>query len=481
MSTIRVNLSAQPSASKDLALEQPDLDLPPGPFHLELIKPSHYDDDGYVIQWWKAWIPSNTLACLYAIARDCAERRVLGPEVDIRVNAYDEYHTVLPIGAMINRFKANAKRGLVCLVGVQTNQFPRALDIARQFRRHGIQVAIGGFHVSGIMSMLPELTDDLREALDEGICLFAGEAEGRFDEFVQAAAGNRLQPIYNYMHDLPGLDGAPTPYLPLEEIKKYAGTLGTFDAGRGCPFTCSFCTIINVQGRKSRFRSADDVERLVREQAAQGVQRFFITDDNFARNKNWEPIFDRLIKLREQEGFNTNFLVQMDTLVHKIPRFIEKAVKAGLVKAFVGLENINPDNLKAASKGQNKLTEYRRMFQAWREHGMVTYAGYILGFPNDTPESIARDIQTIQRELPVDILEFNILTPLPGSKDHQDMWKAGQWMDPDMNKYDLEHVTQAHPQMSADAWYGAYMDAWTRYYSWEHIETMLKTRDRERY
>ena len=68
-----------------------------------------------------------------------------------------------------------------------------------------------------------------------------------------------------------------------------------FDAGRGCPFSCSFCTIINVQGRKSRARNADDVERLVRADLAQGVHNFFITDDNLARNQNWEAIFDRLI------------------------------------------------------------------------------------------------------------------------------------------------------------------------------------------
>jgi len=64
-------------------------------FVVELIKPSHYDDDGYVIQWWKSWIPSNSLACLYGIATDLAQRRALGPEVAIEIQAYDECHTVI--------------------------------------------------------------------------------------------------------------------------------------------------------------------------------------------------------------------------------------------------------------------------------------------------------------------------------------------------------------------------------------------------
>ena len=111
-----------------------------------------------------------------------------------------------------------------------------------------------------------------------------------------------------------------------------------------------------------------------------------------------------------------------------------------MTRVFIGLENINPDNLKAAKKPQNKITEYRKMLLAWKAQGIFTYAGYILGLPADTPESIRRDIEIIQRELPLDILEWFILTPLPGSEDHQVLWRKGVDMDPDLNNYDFEHV-----------------------------------------
>src|SRR5262249_53299184 len=146
--------------------------------------------------------------------------------------------------------------------------------------------------------------------------------------------------------------------------------------------------------------------------------------------------------------------MQVDTLCHKIPNFVEKAARAGCRKVFIGLENINPANLKGASKGQNQITEYRAMLQAWRRVRVLTFAGYILGFPHDTPESIARDIKVIQRELPIDILEFFILTPLPGSQDHKELFVKGTSMDPDMNNYDSEHVTTAHPHMTAEQWAG---------------------------
>ena len=265
-------------------------------------------------------------------------------------------------------------------------------------------VVIGGFHVSGCLAMLPELPPDLREAMALGITLFAGEAEGRFEELLQAAHAGTLAPLYNYMKDLPGLEGAATPDLPLDVVRRTSGTRTSFDAGRGCPFLCSFCTIINVQGRKSRARSADDVERIVRANLAQGVRNFFITDDNLARNQNWEPIFDRLIKIREEEGERFHIVAQVDTMAHKIRGFIQKAARAGVNRVFIGLENINPKSLEQARKGQNQITEYRAMLQAWHAVGALTYAGYILGFPGDTPASIERDIRIIQRELPIDIL-----------------------------------------------------------------------------
>lgn len=444
------------------------------PFHVELIKPSHYDDDGYVIQWIKAWIPSNSLATLYGLTLEAAEQHALGPELGIQVQAYDETNSVIPIQRIIRRIRKAEGQGLVCLVGVQSNQFPRAMDMARAFRSAGLQVAIGGFHVSGCLAMLPRLPAELQEALDLGITLFAGESEGRFIDLLRAAKDRSMAPIYNFMDDLPSLEGQRMPYLPPKVARRYAPMPGTFDAGRGCPFLCSFCTIINVQGRKSRFRSPDDIERLLRANLAHGIRHYFITDDNFARNRNWEPIFDRIAAVREELGVKFNFTIQVDTLCHKLPGFVDKARQAGVSRVFIGLENVNPDNLKAANKKQNKIGDYREMLIAWQRKRVTTYCGYIIGFPSDTPQRIAEDIETIKRELPLDILELFCLTPLPGSADHKALVEQGIAMDGDLNIYDLEHVCTAHPRMTKQAWLGAYRDAWDRYYSMEHLETLMR-------
>jgi len=135
-----------------------------------------------------------------------------------------------------------------------------------------------------------------------------------------------------------------------------------------------------------------------------------------------------------------------DTMAHKIRGFIAKAGRAGVTRVFIGLESINPDALKGARKGQNQITEYRAMLQAWHRVGTLTYAGYILGFPGDTPASIERDIRIIQRELPIDLLEFFVLTPLPGSADHKKLHLAGVEME-----RDLFHRNACRPKRNGTA------------------------------
>ncbi|WP_271895317.1 B12-binding domain-containing radical SAM protein [Candidatus Phyllobacterium onerii] len=443
-------------------------------FQLILIKPSHYDDNGYVIRWWRAMIPSNSLAALYGIALDCADREVLGADTAIDITVIDETNTRVNIPMLLDQFRRNDNFGMVALIGVQSNQYPRALDIARPFRDASLPVAMGGFHVSGCLAMLDGSAVGLDACRKMGIAMFAGEAEGRLETVLRDAASGQLQSLYNFMNDLPSIDGAPVPFLPKRYIEHTLGLSASFDAGRGCPYQCSFCTIINVQGRKSRFRSADDVEKLVRLNWANGIHKFFITDDNFARNKEWEAIFDRLIALKEKEAIPLGLMIQVDTLCHRIENFIEKAKRAGVTRVFIGLENVNPDNLIAAKKAQNKITEYRKMLLAWKEQGIMTLAGYILGFPADTPETIRRDIAIIQEELPIDVIEFFCLTPLPGSEDHQVLWKSGVEMDADLNIYDVEHVCTAHAKMTKREWEAIYREAWLLYYTPKHMKTLLR-------
>jgi uncharacterized radical SAM superfamily protein len=443
------------------------------PFHVFLIKPTRYDDEGYPIQWWRSIVPSNTLACVAALVEDAKSRDAAGPDAEIVLHTIDEMNAEVSTGEIVACFRTPGQRAMVMLAGVQTNQYPRAMDIARPLRAAGVPVCMGGFHVSGCVSMLGAEAEELSIARSLGVSLFAGEAEeGRIDEVLRDGFSNSLKPLYNYLGDTPSLEGAPTPILPLEVLNR-SMRWSSIDLGRGCPFECSFCTIINVQGRRSRFRTVSDLERVVRENQALGIRHLFVTDDNLARNRAWETYASRLIQLQETDNIHLRFIVQVDALAHRVPGFVDKMYQAGAHVIFIGLESINPDNLESVNKRQNRIEEYREMLLAWKRHGCVTVCGYIVGFPHDTKESILRDIDIIKRELPIDLLFLNYLTPLPGSEDHKKMHTAGAWMDPDFNKYDLNHRVTQHAQMSGQEWEEAYREAHRRFYSFEHMERIF--------
>ena len=204
------------------------------PFHFVMIKPSHYDDDGYPIQWLRSAIPSNTLACLFALADDARQRRVLGPDVDLHLHTYDETNRRVRPARIMRMIRKQGGRALIGLVGVQSNQFPRAVDLARPFIAGGLPVCIGGFHVSGCISMLEEMPDEMKAAQALGISFFAGEAEeNRLDQVLRDAWNGSLAPLYNHMKELPALAGEPPPILPRKHVRRTAGSLSSIDLGRG--------------------------------------------------------------------------------------------------------------------------------------------------------------------------------------------------------------------------------------------------------
>lgn len=441
-----------------------------------LIKPSKYDDDGYVIRFWKGVLPSNTLNVLHGLTEDVKERRVFG-DLPIDVLTYDETAEKIPIKKIIRGARRLDTKTLVCLVGVQTNQFPRAVDIAKVFRSSGIAVIIGGFHTSGTINMLGEQEPDIQELLRESICVVSGEVEGKWEIILSDFLRGQLKPLYSFAQDLQNLvdiEAAPLPKTSPKTMKHFAHpAFGTADTSRGCPFACTFCTIINVQGRKMRERSPESIAALIRKNYSEhGVSFYFFTDDNFARKKLWRETFEALIRLREEEGINVGFMMQVD-LARKPKDFVRLAARAGCTQVFIGMESVNPENLKAEGKKQNNVNEYRNIIEEWHEVGVVVHTGYIIGLPWDSKDQVARDIDFLMDEIGPDQASFFMLTPLPGSHDHREMKNRGEWMDPDFNKRDSFHATIQHPRMTGEEWTEAYENAWQSFYSKDNMARIL--------
>jgi hypothetical protein len=443
---------------------------------LYLVKTSHYDDEGYVVRHWRGVLPSNSLACLAGLTEEVISQKRLGDSLKVDVHVLDETVDRIPVNRICRSQRDSNMKTIVCLVGVQTNQFPRAVDLARTFRRAGLTVMIGGFHVSGYLALLPEIPPDIQELMNEGVTLVKGEVEETWGDLLCDAVNGRLKPLYDFIDHKPDLYEKPIPTIQKKHLRKFVDpNFGTLDCGRGCPFECSFCTLINVQGRKMRFRSAECIAKAVRRNYREhGISFYFFTDDNFARNKNWEAIFDLLILLREQEKVPVEFMMQVDVLSWKIKEFVAKARRAGCINVFIGMESINPVNLKAAGKNQNHVDEYSELIEAYHSNEISTHVGYIIGFPSDTIDSVRRDIAYLMQEVRPDHASFFMLMPLPGSQDHLVFFQRKTWMDPDFNRYDSHHAVSKHPNLTAEEWKALYLESWLTFYSFENMKAVLR-------
>ncbi len=443
---------------------------------ITLIRPTNYTDDGYPVRTVVGIIRSNTLTQMGTLVRDLVSYPFFR-EVVVHVRLIDEAIQRVPVREILKRSKSPGLKSIVMLVGVQTNQYPRALDVASWFLPHGIPVLLGGFHVSGMLAMVG-LTADLRKALFEGITLVAGEVEGeRLPSIVADLVRGKAEPMYDFLSPTPTLKNTPTPRLTRADLKGFASPYSTLDTGRGCVFTCDFCTIINVQGRTMRCREPEQVIEFVRENyRSAGVAHCFFTDDNIARNPRWRELFEGLIRLREEEKIPFTFMMQSDLAARKMPPgdFFVLAARAGCDQVFFGVESVNRENLRSQGKFQNQVSEYRDLNAHLHSLGITSHAGYILGLPFDTSASIAGDLAQLQR-IGFDSASFYILTPLPGSKDHQRWWRERRWMDRDFNTYDSAHVAVAPERMTKDELCESYHNAWRQFYSTEHMVSVLKS------
>jgi radical SAM superfamily enzyme YgiQ (UPF0313 family) len=448
-----------------------------------LIKPSKYDDEGYVIRHFRGVLPSNTLACLSGLTQDVVKRGLLGGNVDVKIEIIDDTVQKIPVKRILKSNRLPDQRTIIALVGVQSNQFPRAADLARKFRAGGLQVLIGGFHVSGMLALTKGISPEIRELLDIGVTVVKGEVEETWGDLLRDACEDRLKPLYDFLDKKPDIYSQPLPIVDREYLKRFiSSNFGTIDCSRGCPFSCSFCTIINVQGREMRVRAPEPLAESMRENFRRHQLHFyFFTDDNFARNRCWRDIFQMLIKLREEEHIPLRFMMQVDTQSHKIPEFVELAARAGCSQVFIGMESINPLNLKAAGKTQNKVQDYKDLIAAWHHSKIATHVAYIFGFPFDTPDSIQEDVRRLQNELAVEQASFFMLTPLPGSQDHARMVQNQEAMSPDLNDYDSFHETIRHPNFAPGELSASYQNAWKSFYSFNYMKEVLSRANPENY
>jgi len=429
-----------------------------------LVRVTNYDEWGYPLRFWRGVLPSNSLAAMYALTKQTLETMVI-PAAQYIIKVFDDGVIGQKVSAparLVKQYDDGATKIVAGLVGVQTNQFPRARDLANQFKAAGADVVMGGFHVSGSVNTMyygiaaddekrsdvpcPHIMPpEVEELMAKGVIVCLNEAEEVWGQILADIWQDRAQKLYD--GGRPSIEKAPMPEYPENYFDDFATNIGTLDTNRGCPFACSFCTIINVQGRVQRFRDPQKITELVRQLCLQyGSFHGFFTDDNFARNPMWPQLLEGLAALRQQ-GYRISFMIEADLASFQLKGFIEKLAEAGCTQVFLGMESLNQGVLKDAKKYQNQVRNFPKMIGALHRHGIVVHVGFIIGWPEETRESVLADIKRL-KELGVDQLSLFILTPLPGSELHIRMYCNDVSMDSDLNWYDSFHAVCDHPNLS---------------------------------
>jgi len=469
------------------------------------IKPSRYDEEGYVQYFRYGVQPNNTLTVLTALNEAFNKRYAAARNVRLETVIWDETCDGIVSPETITAIKEKAREDgvelLMGLAGVQSNQYPRGRDLALQFIAEGLPTMMGGFHVSGFH-------DSCRFLNECGITTVVGEAENIWGDIVEDFLRGDLQKHYTVTQGIRAKTGQDDIIVPLITdsllpvlddrylTRFFNDSMTTLDTSRGCPFTCSYCSVKNVMGRTMRSREPDSVVSWVRDACRNhGIESLFLVDDDFFRSPRWEEILTGLVEVKKEYP-KLSFMMQVDvdascyaniadgeteTAKHRRSRkFTELAAAAGCYQAFVGIESLNPDNLNFATKYQNTddrqhkwkieaarahvIDKYKRVVDNWHKVGVSVHAGYMLGFPFDGPDC-GRVAAATLKKIGFDIVSFFIMTPLPGTEDQVRFTKEGSIIDWDFNQLDSQHVTLKHDKLDTESWLGAYRDAFKGFYS----------------
>src|SRR5579859_6267735 len=507
--TLQIGASAGALAQNSLKPE------PCRTIRVYFIKPSRYDEEGYVQLFRYGVQPNNTLTVLKALNENYNRNFGAKRNVYLDTVIWDEICDGVVSPETIKAIKEKAQEDgvelLVGMAGVQSNQYPRGRDIALQFVAQGVRVMMGGFHVSGY----PESRDFLHTC---GITTIVGEAENLWAIIIEDMLRGELQKNYSVTDGIrakTGQDDIIVPVITESQLpvlddryltRFFDPTMTTIDTSRGCPFTCSYCSVKNVMGRTMRSREPNAVVSWVRDAARNhGITALFLVDDDFFRSPRWEEILVGLIEVK-QEFPKLSFMMQVDvdascyanieegeteTAKHRRSRrFVELAARAGCYEAFVGIESLSPENLNHATKYQNTddrqhrmtledarrrvMNKYRRVVENWHRVGVAVHAGYMLGFPFDGPDCGRVAAKTLKK-LGFDMVSFFIMTPLPGTEDQVRYAKDGDIIDWDFNNLDSQHVTLRHDKLDRHQWMEAYNEAYKGFYTLGKLLHMVLT------
>ena len=419
-----------------------------------VLKPSKYALNGFVDRYRWGFMPNSTVPHLRSMTPNSL------PSGSIEVIAVDEYvHTDLDYLALLRR--ESGHRTLLAIVGVQSHQLHRALDLAAYAHQHGCLAVIGGPH---------PMTCDTSMLQGRGVSFALAEAELVWLDILEDAMAGELRPVYGQTQRWQRELDAPVICPPsMKDLQRYViPMLGLYPA-RGCPFTCNYCSVIKIAGRSVRSQSVETTMKSLKAAKAAGIKMIMFTSDNFNKYTQAEELLTAMI----DEKLDLKFFVQCDAQIAKQERLIELSSRAGCFEIFVGVESFNRNTLLAAKKGQNHPELYQDIVDLCRTYGVSSHFSNIIGFPMDSAFSIKRDLETLCELSPIQA-SFYILCPIPGTEQYNEFLCQGLISEKNLDRFDGTVLTWNHPHLSRQELTSLLFRCYNRFYSLKHTISSLR-------
>lgn len=416
-----------------------------------LIKPSKYGIDGSVERFKKGYMPNATLWHIASLTPPQINN------VRVTVHTVDEY-----VWQDLDYLRLLQQEPdittLVALVGVQSHQFHRALDLAAYARHHGVRhCIIGGPH---------PMTCDTTSLQGRGVSFALAEAELIWQKILEDAVAGELQPVYGadrrWADRLPGV--VINPPSPGELARYGVPLLGLYPV-RGCPYQCNYCSVIKISGRSVRSPDIETSLESLRRAKRNGVQIINFVSDNF----NKFPQVRELLQAMIDEGIDLPFYCQCDTQIAKDPELVALLGRAGCYEIFVGVESFNRKTLKEAGKFHNYPKHYADIIRLCNEAGIRAHFSNIIGFPNDDEDEVEHHLEVL-RTLRPRKASFYVLTPIPGTEQYDAFRGAGWISERNLDRFDGTRPTWMHPRFSQDRLQSLLYQCYVNYYGF-----LLKT------
>ena len=338
-------------------------------------------------------------------------------------------------------------------ITVITGTAPRAYELSQHFRSRGIKVILGGPHVT----LVP---DDAQPHADS---IVVGYAEDTWPELLRDVAAGQLRPRYTQAPDL-SLAGRPLPRRDLLPKRRFL-TNNVFEATRACVHNCEFCVVPAAWGRTPLHKPVEDVVEDIRRH---GARKLIFVDLNLIADRGHAMrLFEALIPLRVQwYGLSTVMIADDAPL-------LAMAARSGCRGLLIGLESINPRNLRDSSKPFNRPAQFREVVQRLHAHRIAVYGCFVFGMDHDTPDVFLETAQ-FAVDAGIDLPRFAVVTPFPGTALYRRLEASDRILTRNWELYDGQHVVFQPLHMTVEELQRGIERAWRHAYSFPSIAKRLR-------